>query len=292
MRSGSPDLERWAIGSFAGPTPFHLAPVAVGANPGLTYLDIPPGPWGEPSFVADPFMVRGDEGWALFFELKCGKERPGVIAYATAGDDCLRWVFWGLALQEPFHLSYPHVFFWKGHHYMTPETGEADEVRLYRADPFPAVWKPVARLVRGRYVDPTPFRHDGRWWMFACSEPWKHDTLHLFHADRLTGPWRRHPSNPIISRNARLGRPAGRVICHDGALIRFAQDCHETYGRRVFALVVEELTTDTYSEREVALPVLAPARGRWPSQRAHHVDAHRLQDGRWLACVDGQNLPG
>ena len=75
----------------------------------------------------------------------------------------------GSSSEEPFHLSYPHVFAHGSEVYMTPETLALGCVVLYRADPFPERWRPEAELIAGQAADPTPFRHDGRWWMFACA---------------------------------------------------------------------------------------------------------------------------
>ena len=52
-------------------------------------------------------------------------------------------------LAEPFHLSYPYVFAWRGEYYMVPECHAAGAVRLYRAAEFPTRWVQVADLLTG-----------------------------------------------------------------------------------------------------------------------------------------------
>ena len=275
----------WTIGTMAGPCPTQLS-AADFSNPSLTAKDLSN---CNASFVADPFMVRDTKGWHLFLEWKNLTTGLGEIGYAHASDERLKWRWQGSVLKEPFHLSYPLVFPWDGHWYMTPETLKAGAIRLYRADPFPHRWVYYRDLIPGSFADPTPFRHDDRWWLFACAKPFTHDQLVLYSAENLLGPWLPHPANPIVDGSARFGRPAGRVIYVKGkGLIRFAQDCREIYGHQVNALSMDELTTTTYRESEIpGNPVLGPMTGCWPLARMHHVDAHQLKDGTWLACVDG-----
>jgi len=37
-------------------------------------------------------------------------------------------------------------------------------------------------------------------------------------------------------------------------------------------------------------PMLGPAGKGWNAMGMHHIDAHRLDDSRWIAAVDGANL--
>ena len=52
-------------------------------------------------------------------------------------------------------------------------------------------WRAMrTEVLAGQYADPSLFRADGKWWMFVCSTPFEHDTLCLYYADTLLGPWR------------------------------------------------------------------------------------------------------
>jgi hypothetical protein len=279
---GRPD--RWAIGLYRGPSPLHLAPAGGVANPVLTAADVTD---LAADFVADPFLVRGGGRWSLFFEAMPLGTGPGVIGLAESADG-LGWEYRSVVLREPFHLSYPHVFSWRGEYYMTPETLGAREARLYRAARFPDRWEPVGALVTGQHADPTLLRLDETWWLFTCAPPYRHATLRLYYADELTGPWTEHPRSPIVAEDPRSARPAGRVVAWDGALLRFAQDCVPYYGFQVRAFRITRLTREDYRE-EVASPdpVLAPGRDPWAGGGMHHVDAQRWPGGGWVAAVDG-----
>jgi hypothetical protein len=116
----------------------------------------------------------------------------------------------------------------------------------------------------------------------------QYDTLRLFYADELTGPWREHPKSPVAEGNNRKARPAGRVRVIDGCPIRFAQDCYPRYGTRVRAFSISELNTKTYREKErPESPVLGPSGTGWNELGMHHVDPHEIAEGNWIACVDG-----
>jgi hypothetical protein len=81
------------------------------------------------------------------------------------------------------------------------------------------------------------------------------------------------------------------VLRLDGKLIRFAQDCIPRYGTRLQAVEMTELSRRRYAERICsANPILTPAGEGWNSVGMHHLDAHPLSDGTWIACVDGDTL--
>lgn len=281
----------WAIGMYAGPLT-ALRPVRGLRNPVLRAADVDDVP---AVFVADPFMLRAGDGWHMFFEVLNGETGRGEIGLARS-DDGQRWRYHGIVLTEPHHLSYPYVFAWEGDTYMVPEASAAGAISLYRATSYPLRWEPVAPLLTGKpFSDASLFRHGDRWWLLtaAAATGALADTLHLYHAARLEGPWQQHPASPVIRGDARCARPAGRVVADEGRIVRFAQDCRVVYGAQVSAFEITELSTTTYRERPlVDRPVLAPGAGGWNGLGMHHLDPHHLGAGEWLACVDGRPLPG
>jgi hypothetical protein len=286
----APNEDVWSIGIYSGPSPFDLrAPQGV-RNPVLTrelVSDVPA------TFVADPFMIRASDGWYMFFEVMNWQTGKGEIGLAQSPDG-FAWTYRQIVLAEPFHLSYPHVFAWKGEYYLIPESFQAGAIRLYKAETFPTRWSFVAQLLEGPYlVDPSVFHHDGRWWLFAETNfAVKHDCLRLYFADELTGPWIEHPKSPVVNADARIARPAGRVLVIGAQIFRYSQDCSVSYGSEVHAFKVTKLTTKDYAEEEVGfVPVLAPNGTGWNADGMHHVDAHRVEHDKWMACVDGRRAP-
>ncbi len=272
----------WSIGIYRGPTPFALT--NDGTNPVLTRDDVTD---VTAAFVADPFLFHDGTLWHLFFEVLNHDSQLGEIGLATSPDSHT-WTYRHIVLREPFHLSYPYVFAHDAVIYMIPETLGAGAVRLYRADPFPDRWTAVMDLIPRVLADPSPFFHDGRWWLFACPHPHKHDALSLFHADALTGPWVEHSASPLITGDRSRSRPAGRVLTVDGRLYRFAQDCVLRYGHAVRAFEVTSLTTRSYTDvPRTPEPILRASGRGWNGKGMHQFDGQSLADGTWLAAVDG-----
>ena len=279
--------QQWSIGIYTGVSPFDLEPAEGIDNPVLCPWDVA----GIPStLVADPFMLRQNEAWWMFFEVLNKETSKGEIGLAVSFNG-EQWKYQGIVLDEPFHLSYPYVFEWKRNYYMIPESYQANSVRLYRAVDFPIRWSFEDTILCGRdYVDPSVFQFAGRWWLFAGhgTPPYRADVLRLYYASELSGPWLEHPESPIVDGNAQISRPAGRVIVVGNKVIRFAQDCSKEYGSKVRAFEITDLTTSSYHEREVSEnPILTGSGAGWNASGMHHIDPHLMPDGRWLACVDG-----
>lgn len=274
----------WSIGIYAGSSPFDLRSPALVDNPVLTCESVSD---VVAKFVADPFMVRRAGCWYMFFEVMNSQTSKGEIGLATSVDG-LAWSYQQIVLSEPFHLSYPYVFEWHDEYYMVPETLQAEAVCLFKAEDFPTRWSQVSRQFEGSYGDPSIFQYGGRWWILACSTPYQHDTLCLFYADHLLGPWREHPGSPIVQGNKHSARPGGRVLVLPDRVVRFAQDCVPTYGSQLRAFEVSRLTANSYVEKEIQnSPILKASGSGWNALGMHHIDPHLLPGGQWIACVDG-----
>lgn len=284
--SSASDYDIWSIGIYAGRSPFELQPPPGVTNPVLTREDVTD---VEAVFVADPFMVRNCGTWFMFFELLNWRANKGEIGLATSPDG-VRWEYEQRVLVEPFHLSYPCVFWVEDQFFMIPETRQTRSVRLYQATAFPTGWSFVDVLLEGvNLVDATVFRQAGRWWMLVGDTSIRdHDTLRLYVAPFPIGPWKEHPASPVVEGDPHGARPAGRVIVEDARVYRLAQNCHPSYGLDVRAFEITRLNTTTYEENVVRpSPLLAAGIEPWNCSGMHHLDAHRLDNGSWLACVDG-----
>jgi hypothetical protein len=276
----------WSIAIYSGESPFKLAPVTGIKNPAITAHDVTD---VRADFVADPFMIQRNKKWFMFFEVLNHDTQRGQIAVANS-EDGYTWTYQNIVLDEPFHLSYPYVFEWNEEYFMIPETHQAKAVRLYKTIDFPNRWKLVKTLIHDvEFADASPFFHQHRWWLFAgAGENWHSSELLLYQSKNLMGPWTEHPKSPILTRRSDISRPSGRVLTHDGKIFRLTQNCQPLYGTSVKAFEITELTEASYRERPLQRnPILkAPKRG-WNSVGMHHIDAHRLPYGTWLACVDG-----
>jgi hypothetical protein len=234
--------------------------------------------------VADPFLLRRDGRLFLFFEAWRRRSGHGDVAWAEQ-DATGAFRFSGIALDEPFHLSYPFVFEHGGEVYLIPETRATREVRLYAARTFPGRFELRRVLLSGgRYADTSLVRWRGRFYLFTSSD---NGTLELFHADALDGPYRPHPRSPVVSGDDCAARPGGRPAVWQDRLLRFAQCDRPVYGVSVRAFEVALLSPSGYAERPAGRdPLLAGSGSGWNASGMHHVDPLPDEHGV-LAAVDG-----
>lgn len=279
---GIPFLKKqveFSIGIYQGNSPLEMSSKI--KNPVLTKEDVTD---IDALFVADPFMINVNSTWYMFFEVKNSYDHQTDIAYATS-EDGFNWDYQEVILNEQFPQSYPYVFEWEGEYYMLPESYATNSIRIYRAWDFPRQWILEDILITGRsYVDPTIFRYDDKWWIFASTP--KNEDLYLFYADYLSGTWTEHPMSPIIEGDKNIARPGGRVIEYNGSLYRYTQDDEPYYGNQVWAFEIIKLTIEEYEEKEVGI-ILNKGGTGWRSKGMHNIDPHQLNENEWIACVDG-----
>jgi hypothetical protein len=269
-RSG---VQHWGIALRTGASSIGFmrpSPMA-----GFEWLEAPRGhAW------ADPFLVARDGRTWLFYEDYSYAERRGAIACAevTAEGGLVAPT---TVLASAGHLSYPYVFVDGDAVFMIPESAEEAVVRLYRAEPFPTVWRAIADLYRGNAVD-TSVWHDGaRWWFFTTvREPrGGASALMLFSAATLTGEWEPHPGNPI-SLDVRDARGAGHIHRHEGRLIRPSQDGSRTYGFAFALNEILELTSERYRERRLVTIEPDWSRGLEATHTYARLEPFEATDGR------------
>jgi hypothetical protein len=206
-------------------------------------------------FWADPHVFFKDNTYFIFIEeyiYKKKKAHISLIEMTQSGkfSDPVK------VLEEPFHLSYPHVFEYNNTLYMIPETRQAKSINLYECTGFPTDWKHRATLIDSvSAVDSTILFYKNKWWLFSnLAEPegTSYNELFLFYSDNLLSlKWNSHPMNPVIS-DVKRARSAGKIIERNGRLYRPSQ-CdipHYGYGIKLNEIVV--LTENDYLEKEIA----------------------------------------
>ena len=228
-------------------------------------------------YYADPFVFVHEGRHFVFVEEYPYATGKGVISVAEL-DERGNPATPRVVLEEPFHLSYPHVFAHDGEIWMIPEQEAARRVTLYRCRHFPDEWEPADVLLDGVSASDATVWHDGgRWWMLAATRPphassW--DTLSIHMADALQGPWRAHPADPVLT-DARAVRPAGEMFTRGGALYRPAQDCAGGYGRGISLCRIGKLDEECFLQ--------SVERNLRPSR---HAGVHTLNAAGGLEVVD------
>jgi hypothetical protein len=232
-------------------------------------------------FWADPFPACMDGKYYVFFEeYDYAAERAHIAVSEVAADGSFSPP--RVALQRPYHVSYPMVFSWNGEWYMIPESAAQRTIELWRCGGAADRWEFDRLLMDGVLaVDSTIAEIAGRFWLFTCIAADEHlpcDELSVFWADSPVGPWRPHPRNPVVS-DARCARPAGKLFFREGKWFRPAQDCTGHYGRRIEIREIVRLTADDYCER--------PAWTIEPDWSPGLVATHTLNTADDLTVIDG-----
>ncbi len=185
------------------------------------------------------------------------------------------------ALEKAFHLSYPQIFERDGEIWMLPEASASGRLTLYRADRFPDRWAPEAELLTGEISDATLLEHEGSLWLFATDRDGygsTSDTLALYQAPHLAGPWTPHPRNPILI-DRRMARPGGAFTRVGRKIFLPVQDGTEGYGGGLGLSELLELNADRV---RLSPPVAISATGDWPYPKIHTLN----RAGR-LEVIDG-----
>ena len=139
------------------------------------------------------------------------KKRAKISAYELFSHDYKKI---GTALEEDFHLSFPFVFKNNEEIFMIPETGEVNEIRLYKCINFPLEWRFEKTLIKNiDAVDTVVFKKENKWYLLSnvCSSFInEHDSeLHLYTSENLySDNWVRSKNNPIIF-DSEKGRNGG-----------------------------------------------------------------------------------
>lgn len=222
-------------------------------------------------FYADPFPFHWQGRPWLFVEdyvLAAGKAVISVVPFDDGGRPKAPRV----VLDEPHHLSYPQVFAREGAVWMLPEACASGRLTLYRAVDFPDKWVAEATLLEGEISDATLLERDGRFWLFATSRDGfgsTSDTLAVFSAPALAGPWRAHGANPILI-DRRRARPGGAFALGLGGRLRLPiQDGTLGYGGGLGLSELLELNDDKVRLSE---PRAILTDGDWPYPRIHTLN--------------------
>jgi hypothetical protein len=269
---------QWNIGVLRTPVHMLLHPGAYDDG-AITWFPLS----ARGRFLADPFGVERNGVLHIMCEDYDSRTQKGVIAALRYSDG--RYMSDPVTVLDlPVHLSYPCLVEEDGTLYAVPESSESNEIALYRIDELDRPWTKVAVMLDGfAGVDPTVFRHDGRWWL-ACTPRGRdaETTLWLWHATSLRGPWTPHTANPVKT-DVRSTRPGGPTFVHEGALYRPTQDCSRSYGGRLAIQRVRVLTPDEFAEETVA--IIAPdAHSPFPLGR------HTLSAVGDLVLIDGHRV--
>lgn len=200
------------------------------------------------AYNADPFVITTEKDTYLFYESYSYKKGKGCIEVVRKSKHYRKPK---VALEEPFHLSYPFVFEHDGNVYCIPESHQADRINLYRFNEKDLKLEQECVLMEHiKAVDPTLVFHEGKWNLFFTQKDNPSVKLYRYVAEDFKGPYLPHPFNPVKV-DCADARMAGSFFEMNGQLIRPAQECIRYYGTAVRLNRVDRLDLHHYEETQI-----------------------------------------
>lgn len=204
---------------------------------------------------ADPFVVRHDQRFYLFFEEHIFKNKKAHLSCFVFDEQAKLTSSQPVKiLEESHHLSYPFIFEEGGSYYLLPEAAACGSVWLYRCEKFPDDWKRYKQLLPDiALYDPTLVHHQNTWYLFGTQKPLAGNSADqylciYFSNDLFSESWQAHPKNPV-TRDVRGARPAGRIFERDGKLIRPGQLGAPKYGYGIRFHEITKLSPTEFEEK-------------------------------------------
>lgn len=207
--------------------------------------------------LADPFIFSDQLGRKFVFcEFWEKTSDKGKIAVATIDSNlCLQ--SFQLALDEPFHLSFPFIFEADSRIYMIPQIATNTELRVYESKNFPLDWS-YSFSINLDYplVDVICFYSSGYYWLIGSApDPIRKqykNVLMIFYSLTFGADsfWNQHVSNPVVWED--FGGRNGGFLLQDGLVFRVGQNLGaDRYGHSFSLFQIKTLNPVAYSEEKV-----------------------------------------
>ena len=203
-------------------------------------------------FLADPFLFnKSNKDYCFVEEFNYRDNKAHISVYELDNKTYSRL---GVAIHEPFHLSFPYIFEYQDKVYMCPETSQNKDIRLYESTKFPMQWR-LSKVLMSNVdaADTMIFKYNNIWWLFTnldFSNIGDHASeLSIFYSETspVTDNWIAHPQNPVII-NSNKARNAGLLI-KENILYRVSQtQGFDLYGENFSVNQISHLDKYYYKE--------------------------------------------
>lgn len=181
-------------------------------------------------WVADPFPLEKDGKLYIFVEMYEYRKLKGSIAYCYMTDD--GFSPWKKIIEEPYHLSFPYIFYIDNELYMCPEAKESKVLSIYKCKEFPDVWEKESIIIDNfEFVDTVFLKQRTSEEIYGLTCDWKSINEHRLAFFKYEKNSRSVSfSNTVNSLEFYLTRPAGKVIQSGDCSILVSQICQPLYG--------------------------------------------------------------
>lgn len=203
------------------------------------------------AFHADP-IFHGSDG-AFLVEAMNRRSAKGELLFIHDGEQRLVKGISG-------HASYPVSVEQAGERYLLPEISEWARQAIFRIEDGKAAKVAELDIDAAGLLDPTPYWHGHRLYLFANRTDEGPTILRLWSSDSLFGRFEEHPASPVRC-SIRGSRMAGPVRRWPAGLIRTGQDYRGGYGDGILSFRIVELTPDHYREEEIGSAAFTDIKG-------------------------------
>lgn len=205
-------------------------------------VEAPIGQW-----IADPFLYEFEGRHYLYVEQYIKEEKHACLGCYEIVDGVPS--NYHVIIKNPYHMSYPCIFFYKGHHYIIPESSANNTVDLYEATDFPYGWMRKCTLLDGeKMVDSTVFFNGDLPMLLSYKSSIDGWYIIVFRLDIENGRLEKITETKY---NSNTGRPAGLLYKKGDVLYRPSQDCSSKYGNSLIINQVDSLSDVAFKEHPV-----------------------------------------
>ena len=243
-----------------------------------------PVPWheGDRDYVFCEVMDRGREtGWIGLSEV----DRNGRMTRPVP------------VIREPFHMSFPELFFVDGTLYMIPETSAAGEIRVYKKGATIRDWSLYCSFPGYRVVDlsvaKTETSASGHTvcTLIGSSETEPHSLLtklRLFELDLQDKSLTELTEETAETEPAYWNRNGGAVIRSENTLTRVAQESEKDfYGRNIRLFQIDRIGRgQRYQETLQKKITIDDLSVRYPSKNWKGIGIHTWQENAGRCVID------
>lgn len=195
-------------------------------------------------WYADPFICSCKGENYVFVEAMEYYRGVGRIAVAPINNNTIGE--FKVVIKEPFHLSFPNIFFYKDEWFMIPESGAVKQIRLYRCVKFPYEWELDTILLDGKnYVD-TVFLFFNKDEAIVIAYDVNANQNDYYVLSMLSKVLYKVNLKGELS----TGRAGGSFFIRNGSIYRSVQDCVECYGDFLHLFEIKKYGVNIWEEVE------------------------------------------
>ncbi|MDO4738303.1 MAG: hypothetical protein Q4A50_06750 [Bacteroidales bacterium] len=180
-------------------------------------------------WFADPFILNKEENAIhLLVEEFDYKVHRGRIAKLTINRE--NWIVEDckIVLDLPTHLSFPMIWRENGIIYVCPENYKSGGWNMYRYDELNEKLEFEQEILKIPLTDSIILNIKKSYYILSTFVPTPSGScLSIWQFDKMKGTYDKVQD---VTFNENIARNAGMIFCHDGEMIRPAQECNETYG--------------------------------------------------------------